>query len=194
MSSFATPTAPGHLAAPPKRKASTAEIGESEEYSKRKISRDSRRRRVKAQTVSAPNNRLLARLNGPFETRKRPILQPIANVPTATERRAAQQDLTTFANTDSEIAPGYESDTKESNESAIAKAKPSYSETYPKDIIHFESASLKEIYDDYIAEENKLKESIAALEHDIRVTRDRNVRLERELTANIERLCLEDVE
>ncbi|KAJ4002648.1 hypothetical protein NW752_002530 [Fusarium irregulare] len=193
MPSFAIPTAPGHPTVPPKRKASAAAINESEGYSKRRISQDSRRHRVKARTVSAPNNRSLARLNGPSETRQRPILQPIANVPTTTGKRA-ERDIATFTNTDSETALGYESDIKESNESAITKAKPSYSETYPKHNIHFQSASLKEIYDDYIAEENKLKESIAALEHDIRVKRDRNIRLERELTANIERLCLEDVE
>lgn len=194
MSSFATPTAPEHLTGPPKRKASPAAIDESEENSKRRISRDSRRRRAKARTVSASNSRLPARLDGSLETRKRPILQPIANVSTATKKRAPQYRGLTLTNTNSETALGYESDIKESNESTNTKAKPSDSETYHKDNILFESATLKEMYDDYIAEENRLKESIAALEHDIMVTRERNVRLERELTTEVERLCLEDVE
>ncbi|RBR15905.1 uncharacterized protein FIESC28_07150 [Fusarium coffeatum] len=156
---------------------------------------DSRRRRAKPRTVSAPNNRSRAHLNGPFEARKRPILQPIANASTGTEKRAApQKDLTTFTNTDSEIALGYESDIKESHESTITKAKPSTSETYHKDNILFGPAWLKEIYDGYIAEEKRLQETLAALEHDIMVTRERNVRLERELTAKLEKLCADDVE
>lgn len=192
MSSCATR---GHPTAPPKRKASAAAIYGIEEYSKRRISQDNRRRRTKSRAVSAPNNRSLARLNGPFETRKRPILQPIANVPTATEKRPAlPKDLETCTNTDKEIAAGYESDIKEFNEPTITEAKPlSETHTHHRDII-FESAALKEIYDDYVAEENRLKDSIAALEYDIMVTRERNVRLERELTAKVERLCLEKAE
>ena len=195
MSSFATPANPGHPADPPKRKASTAAIDESEEYSKRRIPPDSRRRRAKAQTISAPNIRLQAGPNGPFDTRKRPILQPTANASTGTEKRAAlQKDLTTVPNTDSEIALGYESDIKESRESTINKAKPSFSETYHKDNIFLGPVGLTEKYDGYIAEEKRLQERLAALEHDIMVTRERNVRLERELTEKLKKLCADDVE